>query len=83
MKKKKNEEYKKSQITTMNIFNFTFYIKNYILPKNIVRKKVVSTITFYLQFSCVAGYLKRSNDTPKLSIHKYNNYNIIEIYVNR
>ena len=36
MKKKKDEECKKSQITTMNIFNFTFYIKHFILLKNIV-----------------------------------------------
>ena len=36
-------------------------------------KKVVYTITFYLQFLCVAGYLKHSNDTPKLNIHKYTN----------
>ena len=29
------------------------------------------------------GYLKRSNDTPKFNIHKYNNYNIMEIYINK
>ena len=28
MKRNKNEEYKESQITTINIFVFTFYIKN-------------------------------------------------------
>ena len=38
---------------------------------------------FYLQSLCVAGYLKYSNDAPKLNIHKYTNYNIIEIYINR
>ena len=38
---------------------------------------------FSLQFSCVAGYLKQSNNTPKLNIHKYTNYSIIEIYINR
>ena len=27
--------------------------------------------------------MKHSNDTPKLNIHKYANYNIIEIYINR
>ena len=27
--------------------------------------------------------MKRINDTLKLNIHKYNNYNIIEIYLNR
>ena len=34
MKKKKNEEYKKSQITTINIFGFTY--KAFILLGNIV-----------------------------------------------
>ena len=58
-----------------------FYIKTYILVESI--KKAVSAITFYLQFLCVAGYLKRSNGTPKPNIHKYTNYNIIEIYINR
>ena len=38
---------------------------------------------FYLHSLCVAGYLKYSNDTPKLNIHKHTNYNIIEIYINR
>ena len=47
------------------------------------QKKLVYTITFYLQFLCVAGYLKRSNDATKLNIHKYTNYNIIVIYINR
>ena len=46
MKRKKNEEYRESQITTINIFGFTFNIKNHSL--------------------CVAGYLKRGNDTSKL-----------------
>ena len=46
-------------------------------------KKAVYAITFYLQFSCVARYLKRSNDTLELNIHKYTNYNIIEVYINR
>ena len=41
------------------------------------------TIKFYLQFLRVEGYLKHSNDTPKLKIHKYTNYNIIEMYINR
>ena len=58
-------------------------VLNYILLENIIWKKVVYTIKFYLQFLCVAGYLKHSNDTPNLNIHKYTNYNIIEIYINR
>ena len=36
MMRKKNVEYKKSQITTMNMFNFTFYIKRYDLLEYIV-----------------------------------------------
>ena len=71
----------------MSIFGFTFFIKNYILFKNIVvkGKKVKSSLYHHisLQFLCAVGYLKRSNYTPKLNIHKYNNYNVIEIYINR
>ena len=37
---------------------------------------------FYLQSLC-AGYLKHINDTLKLKIQKYTNYNIVEIYINR
>ena len=37
---------------------------------------MVYIITFYLQFLCDAAYLKRSNDAPKLNMHKYNNFNI-------
>ena len=37
----------------------------------------------YLQFLCNAGYLKHSNDSPNLNIHKYTNYDIIEIFINR
>ena len=36
MKREKNEEYRESQMTTINIFDFTFHIKNYILLENIV-----------------------------------------------
>ena len=72
----------------MNIFGFD-YKKLYFAQKLSLRKLVITsknivyTIKFYLQFLCVAGYLKRSNDKPKLNIHKYTNYNIIEIYINR
>ena len=37
---------------------------------------------FYVQFLCVGGYLKHSNDTAKLNTHQYTNYDIIEIYRN-
>ena len=32
----KSEEYRESQVTTMNIFGYTFYIKKYILHENLV-----------------------------------------------
>ena len=53
---------------------YLLYKKNYILLESIIWKKAVSTFTFYLHFLCVAGYLNRSNDVPKLNIHKYTNY---------
>ena len=59
---------------------FIIYI---FLVENIIWKKVVHTIKFYLQFLCVAGYLEQSNDTPNLNMYKYINYNILEIYINR
>ena len=34
MKRKKNAGYKESQITTINVFGFTFYIENHILFKS-------------------------------------------------
>ena len=67
-RKKKNT---KNQVT-MKIFSFTFYVKNYILLKNSV-KKVVSVILFTVFMRC--RYLKRCNDASKLNIHKCNNYN--------
>ena len=39
MKRKKNEECRESQVTTINIFAFTFNIKNHFLVENIVWKK--------------------------------------------
>ena len=36
VKRKNNEEYKGSQITTIYIFGFTFYMKNYIFLEHIV-----------------------------------------------
>ena len=81
MKRKKSEEYEEGQLTTIYIFGF----KLYFAQKHSLKKSCLYlyTIKFYLQFLCVAGYLKHSNDTPKLNIHKYTNYNIIEIYINR
>ena len=39
MKRKKNEEYRQSQLTAIIILGFTVYIKNYILFENTVWKK--------------------------------------------
>ena len=37
--KKKSEEYKEIRITTIKIFGFIFYIKNFIILENIILKK--------------------------------------------
>ena len=78
VRRKKNEEYEETEITT--IYKL---VSCYILLENMIWKKVVYTIKFYLQFLCIARYLKHSNDTPNRDIHKYRNYKIIEIYINR
>ena len=69
VKRKKSKEYEKSQITTIYIFGF----KLYFAQKHSLKKSCLYlyTIKFYLQFLCVAGYLKHSNDTPKLNIYKH------------
>ena len=72
----------KSNNNSEHLWFYLLYKKSHFARKHSL-KKLVYTITFYLPFLCVAEYLKRSNDTPKLNIHKYNNYNIIEIYINR
>ena len=59
MKRKKNEEYRESQVTIIIIFDFTFCLL-YFAGKHSL-KKVVYTLAFYLQFLYVAGYLKSSN----------------------
>ena len=76
MKGKKNAEYEESQIT-MYIFGLKFYFAQKQFEKKFL---YLYTIKFY---SHIAGYLKHSNDTPELNIHKYANYNIIEIYIHR
>ena len=73
---------KTKKLNNNNNKYFSFYLLIYFARKH-SSKKAVYTITFYLQFLCVAGYLKRSSHTPKVNIHKYANYNIIEIYKNR
>ena len=59
MKRKKNEEYEESQITTIYIFGVQLYFaRKYNL------KKVVYTIKFYLQF---VWMFNNSNNTPNLN----------------
>ena len=62
MKRKINEKYEESQITTIYIFGL-----NYISLKNSSKKVAYTFIpsNFIYAFS---GYLKHSNDTPKLNI---------------
>ena len=79
VKRKKNKEHEESQEIKIHIFGLKFSRK-YKLKKNCLN---LYTMKFYLQFLCVAGYLKHSNDTPRLNIYKHTSYNIIEIYINR
>ena len=53
MKAKKNKQYKESQITTVNIFSFTFLLKNHTLLKNIgvKGKKVKSSSYHHISFA--------------------------------
>ena len=59
MRRKKNEEYRESQVTTINFFDFTFYLLYFARKHSL--KKVVYTVAFYLQFLYVAEYLKSPN----------------------
>ena len=79
--REKGEKQEESQITAIYIFGFKLYFTG----KHNVWKKLFIPLHNEILFTdfCVAGYLKYSNDTPKLNIHKYTNYNIIEIYINR
>ena len=85
MKTKKNEEYMESQITIMSVFGFPFFIKSYILLENIIvkGKKVKSSLYHHILFTVFMRCRIFETHSPKLNIHKYNNYNIIEIYINR
>ena len=76
VKRKKNEEYEESQITVIYIF---IGLELYFARKDILKKSCLYlyTMKFCLQFLCVAGCLKHSNDTSKLNIHKYTNYNTL------
>ena len=74
VKRKKNEEYQESQMTIIYIF---------IGFKLVLSCLYLYIMKLYLQFLCVAECLKPNNDTPKLNMHKYINYNMIKIYRNR
>ena len=75
--KEKRRIHGKSNKNDKHLWFYLSYKRLYFARKHSL-KKVVHTITFCLQFLSVIGYLKRSNDTRKLNIHKYNNHNIIQ-----
>ena len=74
-KKRKTKPMNTKKLNNNNNKHLRFYLWIYFAWKH-SSKKAVYTIIFYLQFLCVAGYLKRSSHTPKVNIHKYTNYNI-------
>ena len=64
VKRKKNEGFEESQITTIHIFCFKLYFAQKHNWKNsCLYHQVLFTVL------CVAGYLKHSKKTPKLNIH--------------
>ena len=80
-KKLKSEEKVERRIwRKSNNNNIDLCFKLYFARNHSLKKVHLYTIKFYL---FTAGYLKHSNDTPKLNIQKYTNYHIIEIYINR
>ena len=77
MKRKKNEEYKESQITTIHISGFKLYFaRKHNLKKSCLYRQVLFTV-----FMC-CGIFETHNDKIH-SNDKYANYNVIEIYINR
>ena len=77
MKRKNNEVYDESQITTIYIFGFKLYFaRKHNLKKRCLYHQILFTVF-------IAGYLKRSNDIPNLNIHIYTNNYITEICINR
>ena len=86
MKRNKYEEWKESQITTINIFGFIFYIKKlYFARKYLVWKK--SSLYHHILFTVFMRsniFEMCSNNRRKLNIHKHTLYYIIiEKYINR
>ena len=79
MKGKKNVKYKNNQITTIYIFGFKLHFTR----KQSLKKSCLHLNSCLCTVFIRARYLKYSNDTLKLNIHQYMNYNIIEIYMIR
>ena len=81
-KKEKRRMQRKSKNNNKHLWFYLLYKKVYVARKHSLKKSSLYH-HILLQFLCVVGYLKRSNDTPNLNIHKYTNYNMIEIYIIR
>ena len=78
MKRKNNEEYKESQITTIRISDFKLYFaRKHNLKKSCLYRQILFTV-----FMC-CGIFETHNDKMHNSNDKYANYNVIEIYINR
>ena len=61
---------------------YIFGIKLYFAQKHNLKKSCLYHQFFFIVFMR-CRVLKRSNDTPNLNIHKYANYNRIEMYINK
>ena len=76
LKRMENEDYVESQITTIYIFSFKLYFPG----KHDLKK---SCLYYQILSGLQDIWNTVGSDTPNLNIHKYTNYNIIEIYINR
>ena len=72
VEKEKRRIHRKSNNNKKHLWFYLLYKKLYFARKHGLKK---SGLYHHILFTvlCVAAYLKRSNDTPKLNIHKYTN----------
>ena len=66
----------KSNNNNKHLWFYFLYKKLYFYRKHSLENNSLYHQNLFTAFICVAGYLKRSNDTKKINIHKYTNYNI-------
>ena len=75
MKRNKNEAYEESQITTIYIFGFKLHFaRKHNLKKSCLHLQILFRVCMDIWSTVIIHYVW---------IHKYKNYNVIDIYINR